>query len=75
MAAKGKKTQCANCGKAFVRGKTSERSHCSVACRKALQCSKPPRPCLSCGRTFQPTPKRWVLCQYCFTRGGESAMA
>ena len=25
------------------------------------------RPCLKCGRKFQPTSERWRLCKMCFT--------
>ena len=28
------------------------------------------RPCTRCGRKFQPTHKRWLLCARCFGLGG-----
>ncbi len=30
---------------------------------------KPPRPCSRCGKTFQPTVRRRMLCEWCYTRG------
>ncbi len=30
---------------------------------------KPPRPCACCGKAFQPTIRRRLLCEWCFLYG------